>query len=121
MASDNEYHDAIEDEIASYHPDYISYKKNILGIDKPNRKDNKCEFYLLTNPRIIKTFINEIKSFAMNYETNEEHINFYKVLINLLKHYNQYRYYPYQQPEIFHIYHKNFLVFLLCHNQVFLY
>jgi len=55
--------------------DYKKYKKDILGDKvKPDREDMKCDFYLITGYRNVKNFVSKIKSFAMNYQTNDEHI-----------------------------------------------
>jgi hypothetical protein len=56
--------------------EYLEYKEKLFGKIKPDRIDNYCEFYLLSNDNLeqIKYFSNNIKEYALNSKCDDEHI-----------------------------------------------
>jgi hypothetical protein len=71
-----EFHDAkevLETKVNIDNNEYKAYRKYLLGKDTPDRVDDNCEFFLLNDINQIKKF-SEIKSSAINFQLNEDHI-----------------------------------------------
>jgi hypothetical protein len=68
------FHDAVEIQYNSKSPEYIKYKKQMLGTLQPTKDDSKCEFYLITNLEQVKFIIENLKSYDYNYNLNNDHI-----------------------------------------------
>jgi len=87
----NQLQETIEviENISKDHSSYKIYRRELLGKDTPDRTDSKCEFYLLNTINQIKKF-SKIKSFSMNFELNEDHIQ------NIVRHIEESKelYYP---------------------------
>ena len=54
-------------------PEYLIYKKSILGSDYPNYHDKFANYYYITHPRVLKNFVSNIKSLAINNKLDTKH------------------------------------------------
>lgn len=54
-------------------PEYLKYKKNILGSDKPIYSDKELDYYYISGSKNVKKFIN-IKTYGNNLEIVNEHV-----------------------------------------------
>ena len=80
------FHDAREIQYNNKSPEYIKYKKQLLGTLQPTKEDSKCEFYLITNLEQVKFMIENIKYFDFNYKLNNDHT---KNIIRQIKNDNE--------------------------------
>jgi hypothetical protein len=68
------FHDAREIQYNCKSPEYIKYKKQLLGTLQPTKEDSKCDFYLITNLEQVKFIIENMKKYDYNYNLNNDHI-----------------------------------------------